>query len=252
MKKALSIIIVCGLLACTAFSCGDSGKSEKSGRKSKSSAVTEEKTTAAEEESTTSEKTTESTTAEKTESEEKTTEKESEAPEKTTEDKKKGAPAENTPELREAKDCVKKYIDSTLGSDPDVLFGLSYPRETIDFLKSSGKWEALAGSYASINSEGGEDNKIEDVEISDETVLGENAIKGAGSYFESMHSIFGGEDVKFNVKSGYSMTLKAKITYAGETIDSSENVSAVYLEGDGWKVIPMEVEYLESMASFGG
>jgi hypothetical protein len=251
MKKALSIIIVCGLLACTAFSCGDSGKSEKNGKKSKSSAVTEEKTTAAEEGSTTSEKT-ESTTEEKTESEEKTTEKESENHEETTEDKKGGAPAEDTPQLREAKDCVKKYIESTLGSDAEVLFGYSYPKETIEYLKSSGKWESLAGSYASINSEGGDSSKIEDVEISDETVLSEKAIEGAAAYFDSMNSIFGGEPLKCSITSGYCMTLKAKITYAGETMDSSEPVSAVYIKDDGWKVIPMDGEYLESMASFGG
>ncbi|MBP5378841.1 MAG: hypothetical protein J6Y64_04800 [Ruminococcus sp.] len=238
MKKLLSTIIICGLLTCSAFSCGNSEKSSKvsDSTPAASDSAKEEKT-----EKSTDEDTTESKKKDK--SDKKEEEKTTESEKKDKDEKNSVISVSDTASLEEAREVVKKYVESTFSKDADTLIDLTYPKALKAAMESSGMLENVLSTLDDVDL----DTKLNDFTISDEDEMSEKAIQGAAQYYKSMGSLLGGENTECNITAGYAMTMNTDITYNGESEKSSDPVSVIMIEGEGWKVLPMGEEDLLSL-----
>jgi hypothetical protein len=90
--------------------------------------------------------------------------------------------------------------------------------------------------------------KLKKLSVSDETELSEQALNGAATYFESMCGLLGIENTQFNITAGYTMKADRKIVNNGTTTKNTLQLSAVFIEDDGWKVLAMDEKKLEGFA----
>lgn len=143
-----------------------------------------------------------------------------------------------------AKEAVRQYTETTYNGDADKNIELSYPKSMIGPMSDSGTLDPLKETIKDIN----KTMKLKKLSVSDETELSEQALNGAATYFESMCSLLGIENTQFNITAGYTMKANRKIVNNGTTTKNTLQLSAVFIEDDGWKVLAMDEKKLEGFA----
>lgn len=99
--------------------------------------------------------------------------------------------------------------------------------------------------------EGIEDLKDEDIKIKLKSVkkgkkLKKDAIKGAEAYFTIQANSYDADD-DIEVKKGYEYKLKYSVKEDGDKDTNTQKICVVKVKGDGWKVIPVSADRLESI-----
>ena len=156
--------------------------------------------------------------------------------------------AEKATPAEQAEEAVRQYTVTTYNGDFDTNIELTYPKDMIPPMKEAGTFDALQETLTNIK----ETTKLKKMSISDETELSEQALRGAGLYFNSVCSLLDLEKVDYNITAGYTMKTQKKIKYNGKTSNKEAQLSAVLIEGDGWKVITMdEAELADTAEKYG-
>lgn len=102
--------------------------------------------------------------------------------------------------------------------------------------------------------EGIEDLKDEDIKTKIKSVkkgnkLKSKALKGAKLYFKLQAQEYDVDD-DIEVKKGYEFKVKMKIKEDGDTDTRTNRICVVKVKGDGWKVIPVSADSLESRGDY--
>ena len=228
MKKLTALLLACMTFVCAAVSCGDKEKDEK-----KSS----ETTTASQEEK----------TDDKKEKDDEKKEDDKKEDDKKEDDKKEASDDKDADASHEEVDnIVKGFLDATISNDVETMVASLYPKSVVDAMKDSGDMDDFA---ASIGEETG-NGKVLSFETSDYKKLSDKGAECAQQYFTIYAQLYSDSEEDFKVTDGYTLKLNATYEADGEKEDIDENVIAVMIDGEGWKLVPMSEEDLIEMVSY--
>ena len=210
MNKLTALLLACMTFVCAAVSCGD---------KEKEDSKSNETTTVSQEEKT----------------DDKKTDDEKEDDKK--EDDKKDASGDKDADAsqEEVDKTVKGFLDSTIGNDVESMVTCLYPKSVVDAMKENGDMDDFAESLGEETGNG----KVLSFETSDYKKLSDEAAKSAQKYFTIYAQLYSDKEEDFKVTDGYTLKLKASYEADGEKEDIDEDVIAVMIDGEGWKLIPM-------------
>ena len=212
MKKLAALTLVCGLLCCSAFSCG----SEDSSKASESSPASSE-------------------TAAETEAEEKAAEGTT-APELAAETPTKPENVELDPE---AEAELRAYVQAALTANPE---------ETITHIYPESIYSAMIGTSAmSVFGDGGDsDSGLEDLSVTKCVKLSPSPYFSAAKSFYDETAETNKIDVvvPIMVSNAYDVEATIKASYCGSAETDVVPAVLVYIGSVGWKVIPMSANEL--------
>lgn len=153
------------------------------------------------------------------------------------------------------KATVKRFVKASASkSGGKSYYSLIYPDTVIKALKEDDKYRDLIDSYNEriedkIDNLDGKETMARFNKIIRKNKLKKTELKGAEKYFRSICKQFDADDDDIKVRSGYEMRVKTKRKDEDGDADYQKfTVCVVKVKGDGWKIIPMDADSLESLA----
>ena len=135
---------------------------------------------------------------------------------------------------------VEKWADAAITpKGAEDYFTCTFPDEYIDTLKDKGEWDNMVQDYnddIQADLDNGYSYKIDEVKMGGE--LTEDELKSAEGFFFDLY------DAETTVKAGFWYDVKATRTKDGDDDTQAQEVAAVELENDGWKIIPFDHDSL--------
>ena len=143
----------------------------------------------------------------------------------------------------EADSCIKDFVNNVFSGDGNGMLNCMYPHALISGLKSSGLTKQL---YSAL--EMGVDGSLDKCTTSDEVKISEKAMKGAGVYFDSYTNMLKVSAPPYTVSDGYKLKMNVTVKSGSQKDSTSEDIIVVDVDGEGWKIIPMDEATLEAAA----
>lgn len=145
---------------------------------------------------------------------------------------------------QEAQNVVQKFAEGVITGDGDGMMLCMYPQAIFDALKASG----LMNDFYNVlgTGSGGELKKCE---LSDEVKVSTDACNGAQKYFTNYAEMLDVKGETYTVSDGYYAKMNITTSENGKDEDFSEDITIVKVDGQGWMIIPMTAQDLESAAA---
>ena len=141
-----------------------------------------------------------------------------------------------------AKGAANKYAKAlTKKSGGKAYLSLTLPDDVIKEMKDDDEWKDAVEDYNDGMSDLLDDVKIKVKSVKKGSKLNKKALKGAEAYWEDQ----GADDPK--AKKGYEFKIKLQKKEDGDKDTNTTKICVVKFKGEGWKVIPLDADYLKSM-----
>lgn len=159
---------------------------------------------------------------------------------------KDGDKAESRLLPKAADTCVSDFSKDVFSGNSDDMLACMYPDELVSGLKSSGLMDQLESAMKS-----GADGSFKSCSTSGEVKLSDKALQGAGTYFDAYAQMLNISAGPYKVTDGYKLKMTVVTTESGKDAPFDEDVIVVNVDGEGWKLIPMDEASLEAAADKG-
>ena len=143
----------------------------------------------------------------------------------------------------EADTCISNFSEDVFGGKSEEMLSCMYPDALISGLKSSGLMDQLDSAMQM-----GTEGTYKSCTTSDEVKLSDKAIQGAGAYFDAYAQMLNVSAGPYTVSDGYKLKMTVVTTENGKDESFDEDVIVVNVDGEGWKLIPMDEATLEAAA----
>jgi len=139
--------------------------------------------------------------------------------------------------------CVSDFSENVFGGKSNEMLTCMYPDELVSGLKDSGLMDQLESAMKT-----GSTGSYKSCTTSGEVKLSDKAIQGAGAYFDAYAQMLKVSAGPYTVSDGYKLKMTVVTTENGKDESFDEDVIVVNVDGEGWKLIPMDEATLESAA----
>ena len=141
-----------------------------------------------------------------------------------------------------AEKVLKEFAESSVAGEVETMITCMYPAEMIDGMEKAGIKQEFAEAMSP--GVGGELKKFSTDTCKE---LSSEALEAAKKYFDSFAMGLQIPTSGYKISRGYSLNLNIEIEVSGEASEFTDPVSAVFIEDEGWKLIPASEEYLLGM-----
>lgn len=136
---------------------------------------------------------------------------------------------------KDARTAAEDFITCMFTNKPEKVMEYMYPKELCEPLIKAG----AAGNFQSADVDQFEMKEFNVLECS--RLAPDTGYKAVERYFETTAKNNGISSVGVTVANGYSVNLKFRVVVDGEEDTDTEDAVIVYIENDGWKVIPLSI-----------
>ncbi|MBR4626896.1 MAG: hypothetical protein IKO47_04230 [Ruminococcus sp.] len=142
----------------------------------------------------------------------------------------------------EAVTVLKDYVGSMFSGDTLKALKYMYPQKIYDFLAENGGENAFGSGVSGF--------ELDEMRIGECSRLApDTGYKTVEDFFNLSASNNGIDGVSVTVSDGYCAEVWFRITDGTNTDEDTENVVLAYIDGEGWKVIPLGIEELTDQVS---
>lgn len=141
-----------------------------------------------------------------------------------------------------AEKVLKEFAESSVAGEVETMITCMYPAEMIDGMEKAGIKQEFAEAMSP--GVGGELKKFSTDTCKE---LSSEALEAAKKYFDSFAMGLQIPTGGYKISRGYSLNLNIEIEVSGEASEFTDPVSVVFIEDEGWKLIPASEEYLLGM-----
>lgn len=241
MKRSAFLIILCGLLACSAFSCGSkddaseaetsaASTAEKSGDSESSAEDESEAETSAEDES-------EAETSADDEGEAETS-----AETETEAEKTQSGTACNE---EDAVNAISEYLTNVADKgDAKAAGKCMYPYAAIDAIGSDKEITDQLFDGAELT----QGVKVQPIEVNSSRDLSQDELDDAEAFLEKYSSVLCGTDVDVTLAGGYEIDFSTVLDDGVDDVDFGDTYCVVLTEEEGYKVLVTDAAAFEGLA----
>ncbi|SHM74377.1 hypothetical protein [Ruminococcus flavefaciens] len=237
MKKLTSVLLVCTMLLCAAASCGSKKEEKKAETTASAEATTDAETKSADDEEKSDEKKKDEKKDGKSDNET-TADDKNDGASSEDKDERSGEPASDK-EMEEINDLVKDFAYTTVENDAEGMLKTMFPEDIVKALMDSGDGE---DDFTML--EEGQEAKILEYSATDSEKLEDELLDTVKTYYDYYAEEEGVKDADYKIEKGYSFTVDIKSEIDGERDDMHQEACAIYVKGEGWKLLPVSADQL--------